>query len=149
MAEIETELNDHFGGSNGAVQPDVMAELQSILRLHDLSPQELFYKWESYSIKMGKEDAAIDLKIARDFKKDLHEALERDMRARTNVRASEKKVVGATPRAARGGGDMFGMMEGVVETPRMPMSGVNGNSQKRRSAFDTPHAKASKTHASS
>lgn len=149
MAEVNQALNELFAPHKSSVPPEVMLELNSILRLHSTSPQELFYKWESYSIKMGGDNVKMDLQTARDFKKDLHEVLERESRSKMHVR-SEKKTHGATPRNSRAQGDMFGMMDGVVpNTPRAPMNGVNGNSIKRRNNFETPGSKASKLHAAS
>lgn len=90
--------------------PDIMGELQSMLRLHSISPQELFYKWESYSLKMGAEDTMLDLSTARAFKTDLQEGLERESRTRSHLRTGEKRSgVSATPRNIGTDGDMFGM----------------------------------------
>ena len=72
------ELNERFALPNNELQPDVAGELQSIMRLHSLSEQELFFKWEAYSIKMGGENVRMDYKTARDFKKDLQDNLERE-----------------------------------------------------------------------
>ena len=102
------ELNGLFSG--GELKPEVLGELNSILKLYSISPQELFYKWESYSIKMGGSSAGPDLKTVRDFKKDLHEALGRESRGKANVRTDDKRRVGATPRASTAG-DVFGMYD--------------------------------------
>ncbi|KAF5014287.1 hypothetical protein F66182_14784, partial [Fusarium sp. NRRL 66182] len=61
MDDITQELDELFASSapNGLTQ-DVLTELQSMLRLHGITPQELFYKWESYSMKMGSEDTKLD-----------------------------------------------------------------------------------------
>lgn len=146
MAEIDTELNERFASHNATLPPDVLGELQSIMRIHSGTPQELFYKWESYSMKMGAEETKLSLQTARDFKKDLQDVLERESRTKSHVRSAQK-THGATPRTVKSaaGGDVFGMMDGIVPgTPRAPMSGVNGNSQKRKSNFETPSAKTSK-----
>lgn len=145
----ETELSKHFAPHGVELQPDVMGELQSILRLHSISPQELFYKWESYSIKMGGEPLNMELKTARDLKRDIQSTLERDTRGNAHAR-TDKRAIGATPRSNKAGNDMFGMMEGVVQnTPRVPMSGVSGNSIKRKNTFETPGSKTAKAHADS
>lgn len=151
MAEVAMDLNKQFAHHHASLPPDVMGELESILRIHSISPQELFYKWESYSMKMGGEDVKMDLKNARELKKDIQDALERDMRTKSQTRGSERKTIGATPRATtKAGADVFGMLEGIVpDTPRLPMRGVNGNSAKRRSDFQTPASKVSKLHAGS
>lgn len=108
MTDVEAELNELFPVPNGQLSPEILGELQSIIRLHSISPQELMYKWESYSLKMGAETTQLDLKTVRDFKKDLQEILERNSRGRSHV-ASANKRVGATPRAGLSGGDVFGM----------------------------------------
>ena len=83
-----TELNDLFAQPNHPLQEDVVTELQSVARLHSLSEQELFYKWEAYSIKMGAENTRMDYKTVRDFKKDLQDALERESRGKPHVQLS-------------------------------------------------------------
>lgn len=105
------ELNSIFAPSSPDGLPkDVLGELESIMRLHSISPQELFYKWESYSLKMGSEDTRLDLDTVRLFKKDVQDALERDSRARTHVRSADKRnAVGATPRSVASNSDVFGM----------------------------------------
>lgn len=151
MADAAAELNERFAPHNATLPEDVLAELQSMLRLHNIPPSELFFKWESYAIKMGSDSVTLDLKTVRDFKKDVHEALERETRSR-QAKANERRHVGATPRNSRAtGGDMFsGMIDGLSPaTPRVPMSGVNGNSVKRKSNFDTPASKTPKPHAGS
>ena len=108
MASVEVELNELFSVPNGQLSSGILGEMQSIMRLHSISPQELMYKWESYSIKMGAETTRLDLATIRDFKRDLQEILERDSRGKSHV-ASASKRIGATPRAAVGNGDVFGM----------------------------------------
>ena len=112
-----SELNTFFS-PNGELAPEVQAELQSILRLYGIDPQELFYKWESYSIKMGVD--TLNLKIVREFKKDIQDALERESRSKAHQMRgapSEKRAAGTTSRGSGGGvgggsgagGDIFGM----------------------------------------
>jgi DNA polymerase alpha subunit B N-terminal len=108
MAELQESINGLFAPSS-ALSPDIMGELESILQLYSISPQELFYKWESYSLKMGSEDTKLDLNTVRMFKKDVQDSLERNVHDRQAGRGSDRKSnVGATPRAAAGG-DVFGM----------------------------------------
>lgn len=112
MEDITQELKELFASSapDGLAQ-DVLAELQSMLRLHDIAPQELFYKWESYSMKMGSEDTKLDLDTVRAFKRDVQDSLEREARGKNHqVRGTEKKsVITATPRAGKA--DVFGMYD--------------------------------------
>ncbi|KAK8242083.1 DNA polymerase alpha 70 kDa subunit [Phyllosticta capitalensis] len=147
MADTTAELNELFASPTTELSPDVLGELQSLLRLYSISPQELFYKWESYSIKMGP-DTSLTLKTARDFKKDIQDALERENRAKAAHAKADKKTAGPAPRAGANTADVFGgMLEGLV--PNTPGArGLNGNA-KRKSTYDTPASKAAKTHAAS
>jgi DNA polymerase alpha subunit B len=112
MEDVAQELNELFASSAPDGLPhDVLTELQSILRLHAISPQELFYKWESYSLKMGSEETKLDLATVRAFKRDVQDSLEREIRGKnSHMRSAEKKSgVTATPRAVNS--DVFGMYE--------------------------------------
>lgn len=108
MADFTTELNDLFATPNTTLQQDVLGELQSILRIHSLSPQELFFKWEAYSLKMGFDNTRVDYKTARDFKKDLSDALERESRGKAHLQSANKRSINATPRNSNTG-DVFGV----------------------------------------
>ena len=115
MAAVKAELNDLFAiPPISELPPDVLGELQSILRLHSIAPQELSYKWESYTLKMGAEQTKLDLPTARAFKKDLQEMLERESRGKAHARSVDKRGAYATPRSAAKGDDVFGMW---VSTP--------------------------------
>lgn len=107
MDDTAVELNELFGSPNAALPQDVLLELQSLLRLHSISAQELFYKWESYSIKMGP-DTILTLKTARDFKKDIQDTLERENRAKVAHGRSDKRTAAST-RAGAGNADVFGV----------------------------------------
>ena len=108
MADTTAQLNTLFAPPPAAaLSPDVLGELQSILRLHSLSAQELSYKWESYTMKMGFESTSFDLETARAFKKDLQETLERESRGKAG-RSVDRKAFG-TPRGGAIGDDVFGM----------------------------------------
>ncbi|KAF4551299.1 DNA polymerase alpha subunit B-like protein [Elsinoe fawcettii] len=133
-----TELSRLFAQPNQELPEDVYAELQSILRLLSLSEQELFYKWEAYSMKLGTENTHLNYKTVRDFKKDLQDALERESRGKAQVH-STKKTVNNTPRPAASA-DVYGVLDGLV-------SGTPGTRTaiKRRNDYETPSAKVSKT----
>ena len=110
MAEVKSELNELFARpATGELAPEVIGELQSILRLHSISPQELSYKWESYTIKMGTEQTKLDLTTARAFKKDLQETLERESRGKAHARSVDKRGAHATPRSVAKAEDVFAM----------------------------------------
>jgi DNA polymerase alpha subunit B len=102
------ELNALFATPGTELELDVLSELQSIMRLHSIPPQELFYKWESYSIKMASDDLKLNIESARALKKDVQDGLEREIRSKTHVRSADKRG-GATPRNISSNGDVFGM----------------------------------------
>jgi DNA polymerase alpha subunit B len=114
------ELNEHFAASHPDGLPeDILIELRSILRVHGISPQELFYKWESYSLKMGSEETKVDLETIRAFKKDVQDILERESRSKAHMRSADKRGGGPTPRAPRvaiHSDDIFGMY-GHIQYP--------------------------------
>ncbi|KAL6721766.1 DNA-directed DNA polymerase alpha subunit pol12 [Lecanora helva] len=138
MADVKSELNELFAiPPVNELPPDILGELQSILRLHSITPQELSYKWESYCMKMGSEQTKLDLTTARAFKKDLQEMLERESRGKAHARSVDKRGAFATPRSSGKGDDVFGMLDGIVPNTPVPQRPKNG-SVKRKSAFETP-----------
>lgn len=144
MDDTAQELNERFAPPNVQLTPEVLIELQSILRLHKITPEELSWKWDAYCMKMGTEETKLDLKTTRDFKKDLQEILERESREKIH-KVHDKRGVVATPRAGVSN-DVFDIIDGLVgDTPRRP----TGSTQKRKSNFETPAAKSSKSHVGS
>jgi DNA polymerase alpha subunit B len=109
--ESIAELNERFGSGSQALEPDVVAELKSIMRMHQLSAQDLFFKWESYGMKMGLDDFKATLDNIRAFKQNLQDELERSSRSQAHVKT--EKRVGATPRTGKGS-DVFGMLDGLA-----------------------------------
>jgi DNA polymerase alpha subunit B len=108
MADSDVEeLNTLFATPGTELEADVLAELQSIMRLHSIPPQELFYKWESYSIKMGSDDMKLNVDTARALKKDVQEGLEREVRSKAHIRSAEKR--GGTPRNVSNATGVFDM----------------------------------------
>ncbi|RYO76610.1 hypothetical protein DL764_010286 [Monosporascus ibericus] len=103
------ELNEKFASGNKELEPDVVAELQSIMRMHSLSAQDLFYKWESYCIKMDMDEMNVSAETLRALKQDIQDALERSNRSH-QVHIKTEKRSGATPRTGvKNSGDVFGM----------------------------------------
>ncbi|KAL5114130.1 DNA-directed DNA polymerase alpha subunit pol12 [Pleosporales sp. CAS-2024a] len=149
MEDSTTELTERFerycATKDEEFPADVLSELQSMLRLYSISPEELDFKWQAYNMKMGGEENKMDLKTARDFKKTMQDALERESRGKAQQR-NEAKRAAPTPRGK--GGDMYDMLEGLVpNTPRPnALNGINGSTVKRKSDFRTPTGKASKPH---
>ncbi|KAJ5690084.1 hypothetical protein N7462_004476 [Penicillium macrosclerotiorum] len=138
MSDTATELNELFAASYPDGLPkDVLAELQSILRVHLITAEELFYKWESYSMKMG-EDVKLTLDTVRGFKQDVQESLERESRGKTGRQTEKRTAVTATPRGAAGG-DVFGMLDELTPNASngRPLRSAPG-SVKRKSDFSSP-----------
>lgn len=110
MADAETqELNERFATGDKPLDHNVLVELKSIMQLHSLSPQDLFFKWESYCIKMDIDEMKLSVETLGALKQDLLDALERNNRSH-QVQIKTEKRVGATPRTAtKNSGDVFGM----------------------------------------
>lgn len=109
MAEsTDAELRERFAPANPDMEADVLTELNSIMRLHSIDPQELWYKWESYSMKMGSDDMKLNIETAKALKEDVQSGLERENRSKAHALNSNKRG-GATPRNVAGPGDVFGM----------------------------------------
>ena len=106
--DVTAELNELFAAAcpNG-LPKDVLVELQSIMRIHSITAEEVFYKWESYSMKMGDE-VKLNMTSVRALKQDIQEALERESRGKAGRQHEKRTAITATPRASAGG-DMFGM----------------------------------------
>lgn len=129
------ELNQRFGVGGKALEPDVVAELQSSMRVHHLSAQDLFFKWESYGMKMAMDDFRPTLDNVRAFKQNLLDDLDRSNRTQAHIKT--EKRVGATPRAAKGAGtDVFGMLDGLT-TP-----GPGGRRPQPKKTPAVPRVKA-------
>lgn len=86
----------------GKLTPDIVAEFLSMLRVYSIGYQELFYKWESYCIKMGS-DTKLDLDTVYAFKQDVQEALEKLNRVKSRQQNSNaSRAVQKTPRHVKG-----------------------------------------------
>jgi DNA polymerase alpha subunit B len=113
---------------------DVLGVLDSTRRIHSISAQELFYKWESYCLKMGPDDTQLDLETARMFQKDIQDQLERGHGNKGGMNApgtARKPNVSATPRAGVQGQDFLGMLDDMTPSAAR-RSG--GGSIKRKTA---------------
>ncbi|RDL39417.1 DNA polymerase alpha subunit B [Venustampulla echinocandica] len=138
MADVDTqELQMRFSSAAGrSLEADVLSEMQSIMRLHSIDVEELWYKWESYSMKMGSDDMKLNIETARNLKQDIQDGLERENRSKAHVQTNKRG--GATPRNVISNGDVFGILDGVVpNTPRVRATNrANGSTSKRR--LETP-----------
>lgn len=161
MADTVARLNERFGaGDDRPLEPDIVVQLQSIMNMHALPVQELFYKWEAYCIKMDLplDQAALTMERLRAFKQNLQDALERrnqEQQSMPQVSSHAKKIkterMAATPRRnAAKGGDVYGLLDGIVAAPSTPGSAgkINangglrtGSTGKRFGAGTTPNAK--------
>ncbi|KAI1377461.1 DNA polymerase alpha, subunit B [Hypoxylon crocopeplum] len=138
MADAELqELNEQFGVPNKELEPDVISELQSIMRIHSLSVQDLYFKWESYCIKMDMDGNALSIESLRALKRDIQDALERNNRAHHVHIKTEKRSTGTPRSVIKSGGDVYGMLEGMV--PNTPATRkLNKSASKRQNQLETP-----------
>ncbi|KAI5295383.1 DNA-directed DNA polymerase alpha subunit pol12, partial [Ascosphaera acerosa] len=154
--DTEAALRELFSPADpSALDQEILNELQSMQRLHAISAQELFYKWESFCMKMGAAETRLTLQNVRALKRDVQEALDRESRAKHVIRNQENRratlnghgsgsgVGGANSgnggamavRTRHGGtnagvGGIMGMLDDIV--PTTPASG------KRKTKFHTP-----------
>jgi DNA polymerase alpha subunit B len=109
MAEsTDAKLQELFTSANPNIEPDVLSELSSIMRLHSIDPQELWYKWESYGMKMGANDMKLNIDTARALKQDVQDGLERENRSKAQALNPSRRGA-ATPRNVASSSDVFGM----------------------------------------
>lgn len=131
----DAELHEFFS-PNKPLEPDVLSELRSVMRLHNLSAQDLFFKWESYCIKMDIDAQVVSLSAVRNLKQTIQDALESGQNSRKMAGR-----VSATPRApgaARGGGgggaggvgDVFGVLDGLIPSTPASTGGKIGGSAR-------------------
>ncbi|KAI1914302.1 DNA-directed DNA polymerase alpha subunit pol12 [Ophidiomyces ophidiicola] len=137
MDDATSELNECFVGSNpNGLPEDVLVEFRSILNLHAMTAQELFYKWESYSIKMGSEETKLTLESARALKRDIQDALEREARGKSQLKSTEKRSGLGVGQRATGHQDVFDMLDDLV--PITPHRAAGSGPIKRKAGFDSP-----------
>ena len=135
----DDELQSRFS-PNGPLAPDLATELQSIMRLHDLSAEDLYLKWDSYCLKMDMDAHAVTLPAIRALKQTILDTLQNDNTRRAQVKTAATPRPGANARAA--GADVFGMLDGLV--PSTPAngaklkSGASASGLKRK--MDTPRS---------
>ncbi|KAI5840173.1 DNA polymerase alpha subunit B N-terminal-domain-containing protein [Morchella snyderi] len=96
---MDEDLASYFG----SLPADVGTELHAMLRLHNINAEELFYKWESYCMKMGP-DTRPTLDTVAAFRKDVRDQLEKEMRARSRTQQHQTPAR-RKPAAAAAGAD--------------------------------------------
>ena len=95
------------------LEPDVLAELSSIARMHSLSAEDMYFKWDSYCIRREVDATEVTMAMVRAFKQDLQDALEK--RARLAA-VGGGGGAGASAAGGFGGGGARGAR--VERTPR-------------------------------
>ncbi|KAI9149307.1 DNA polymerase alpha subunit B [Paramyrothecium foliicola] len=138
-AMADTELESRFS-PNKPLDQDVKTELKSIMRLHNLSAEDLFFKWESYCIKLDLDAQAVSLSAVRNLKQNIQDALEKSHR---QAQVKTERKVAATPKASAKGGDVFNMLDGLV--PSTPATGgrlsrIPGSGSALKRKMETPGA---------
>lgn len=134
MAEtMADKLNERFAAGGQTLEPDVVVQLQSIMNMHGLPVEELFYKWEAYCIKMDLDAGGMNMERLRAFKQDLQDALERRNQEPTLHPHKKVKTEGrrlaATPRNAAKQNDVFGLLDNLV--PGTPKTTASSSAAKK------------------
>lgn len=106
----DPEKTDALVERFGKLTPDIAAEFLAMLTRYHIDDEELFFKWESYCMRMGSENTKLNYDTVIAFKKDVQEQLEKSMRAKARQRDTDaSKVVQRTPRHVKGSGDTFAL----------------------------------------
>ncbi|KAK5654786.1 hypothetical protein OQA88_6822 [Cercophora sp. LCS_1] len=127
------ELTERFGGGK-PLRSDVVNVLRSIMRLYELSVEDMWFKWDAYCIKLDTDGTSVSIDTLHSFKQDLQDQLERSNRTQAQVKT--EKRVGATPRTvAKNNSDVFGMLDGLT-TPAPGRSAKAASA--RRKQLETP-----------
>ncbi|RKF74878.1 DNA polymerase alpha subunit B [Golovinomyces cichoracearum] len=109
---IESQIERKFATTESNLEADVLTELQSIIHLHSIDVEELWYKWESYIMKMGSNEMKLNIETARNLKRNIQDELEADNRIKVHQlhQFSNNKRSGGTknPRV------MVDMLDGLV-----------------------------------
>lgn len=88
----------------GELSPEVLSLLEGMLKIYGIPAEELFFKWESYCIKMGPDDTKLNMDTVLAFKKDVQELFEKEMRSRPRQHgANTSRPVARTPRVKNTG----------------------------------------------
>ncbi|KAK8032451.1 DNA polymerase alpha subunit B [Apiospora arundinis] len=140
MADADVqELNERFAVGDQQLEPDMLAELQSIMRMHSISAQDLFFKWESYCIKMDMDEMKLSVENLRSLKREIQDALERENRDRQAHVVKTERKTGATPRTTiknNAGDYLGGMLDGLATPSATRLNRSSGPKRK----VETPSA---------
>ncbi|KAI1432659.1 DNA polymerase alpha/epsilon subunit B [Xylaria sp. CBS 124048] len=134
---VKRELNERFATGDKPLDHNVLIMLHSIMELYSLSVDDLFFKWESYCIKMDIDEVKLSVESLSALKQELLEALERSNRTH-QVKVKTEKRAGGTPRGnMKNSADMFGILEGIM--PSTPSAErLNKNAVKGKNLLETP-----------
>ncbi|PFH60743.1 hypothetical protein XA68_10451 [Ophiocordyceps unilateralis] len=113
MADDEAELSARFAGGK-TLEADVTAELQSVMRLYELSAEDVLFKWETYCLRRGHDAGEVSLPAVRGLKYSIHEELERERREALVKKKEKKRAVAPTAKA--GAVDVMGMLDSLMPT---------------------------------
>ncbi|EPE05385.1 dna polymerase subunit alpha b [Ophiostoma piceae UAMH 11346] len=152
MADV-AKLNERFAAGDDQLEPDIVYQLQSIMNMHGLPVQELFYKWEAYCIKFDVQESvqsALTIERLRAFKQDLQDSLERRNQEQKQASANVigglhvsggHKKIKTEPRSSLGGGggtprnagkaDVFGLLGGIMPSTPSGRKVIGGGSAKK------------------
>ncbi|RKF55810.1 DNA polymerase alpha subunit B [Erysiphe neolycopersici] len=133
MAEsVEDEIKMRFSSTESDLQADVLAELQSIMRLGSIDVEELWYKWESYIMMMGSNEVKLNIETARNLKKNILKDLESESRSKVHKLPSKNRS-GANLRNVTTKTDVLNILGGFI--PSTPM--IKERSEKKiETSFD-------------
>ncbi|POS83706.1 hypothetical protein EPUL_003086 [Erysiphe pulchra] len=116
---IEDEIKLRFLSTESDLEADVLAELQSIMRLGSIDVDELWYKWESYIMMMGSNEVKLNIETARNLKKNILKDLESESRSKVHKLPSKNRI-GTNPRNITTKTDVLDILGGFIpNTPKI------------------------------
>ncbi|EEY21402.1 DNA polymerase subunit alpha B [Verticillium alfalfae VaMs.102] len=131
----DAELQERFGSGHDSIEPDVINEMQSIMRLYELSAEDLYYKWGVLLHQDGDGCGdSLRSRLCETSSRIFRMPWRKNTRQQTQVKT--EKRAGATPRAARAGGDVYGMLDGLL--PNTPASARNKSASTKKKPYETP-----------
>lgn len=133
MAEsIEDEIKMRFFSTESELEADVLAELQSIMRLGSMGVEELWYKWESYIMMMGSNEVKLNIETVRNLKKNILKDLESESRSKIHKLPSKSRS-GVNSRNVTSKTDVLDILGGLI--PNTPNT-KERNRKRTETSFD-------------
>lgn len=112
-ADVEAELSARFAAGK-RLEPDVASELRSVMRLYELSAEDLVFKWESFCLRREHDARLVTVAAVRDLKRGIQEELERERHeALVKSERKMKRVAGAGGGKA-GAVDVMGLLDSFL-----------------------------------